>query len=120
MVTGLAFILRRAHSDQEPVLVLVDGRVWEGHIQDLALDTVVAVVRPVGTQGSYTEQRWHLDQIADMSLRSLEGDEQEAEDELFANARLMVQQAREYGEMSLAERLLKERATREEQHHGRG
>lgn len=116
-MSDIAFILD-AYNRQEAVLFLVDGRVWEGQVQSCLLGTVVAVVRPVGNTGSYTERRWHLDEIADMSLRSPEGDEQ-VEDELFASARLMVEQAREYGEMSLAERMLKERAVREEQH-GRG
>jgi hypothetical protein len=105
----LDFILEAAES-QEPVLFLVDGEVWEGRIESCLDGVVAAVVRPIRQTQPYTGQHWSLDQIADMGKREPEGDE-DAEDELFVSARLMVQQAREYGEMSLAERILK---TREE------
>jgi hypothetical protein len=105
----LDFILEAAES-QEPVLFLVDGEVWEGHIESCLDGVVDAVVRPIRQTQPYTGQRWSLDQIADMGRREPEGDD-EAEDELFRSARRMVDQAREYGEMSLAERILRQRAT---------
>jgi hypothetical protein len=96
--------------NQEPMLFLVDGEVWEGHIADCTDGVVCAVVRRIRQTRPYTERRWRLEQIADMGKQEPEQDD-EPEDELLAGARLMVQQAREYGEMSLAERILRNRAT---------
>lgn len=112
-----AFILEAAES-QAPVLFLVDGRVWEGHIQSCLDGLVVAVARPAGQSLPSAEQRWRLEEIVQMGPAESSGDDGEDEDELFTQARLMAEQARDYGEMSLAERLLKERDRRRS--HGRG
>jgi hypothetical protein len=105
----LDFVLEAAET-QEPALFLVDGEVWEGHVAGCAGGVVDAVVRPIRQTQPYTGQRWSLDQIAHVGKREPEDDD-EAEDELFRSARLMVEQAREYSEMSLAERILRNRAT---------
>lgn len=109
----VAFILD-ALDDQEPLLFLVAGEVWEGHMQSCVEGAVVAVVRQAGATHPYGERRWRLEDIADMARREPEGDDDEEDDGLFAQARRMTELARDYGEMSLAERLLKDRAMREE------
>lgn len=104
-----------AIAGQEPMLFLVDGRVWEGHIESCLAGDLAAVVRPVGTRTPRVGQRWRLDAITEMARQEPEGDD-EPEDELLGAARRMTEQAREYGELSLAERLLRDRETRKEQH----
>jgi hypothetical protein len=94
-------------SEQAPALLAVDGVVYEGHIQSCHGGTVVAVARSVGSRQPRAEYRWAL---ADVQLaRQVEPESVEEADELQLQARELVEVAREYGELSLAERVLRER-----------
>jgi hypothetical protein len=68
--------------------------------------TVVAVARSVGSRQPRAEYRWALGDV--QLARQVEPESVEA-DELQLQARELVEVAREYGELSLAERVLRER-----------
>jgi hypothetical protein len=108
----VAMILRVVDG-QEPMLFLVDGQVWEGHITSCLMGELVAVVRLVGTRTPRIEQRWRLDAVTEMARGEPDGDEP-VEDELLARARGMIEQAREYSELTLAERVLRDHRIREQ------
>jgi hypothetical protein len=94
-------------AEQAPALVAVDGVVYEGYIQSCLRGTVVAVARPVGARGPRAEYQWKL---ADVQIgRQVEAESVEEADELQLRARELAEQ---FGELSLAERVLSERARR--------
>jgi hypothetical protein len=93
-------------SEQAPALLAVDGVVYEGHIQSCHRGTVVAVARSVGSRQPRAEYRWALGDV--QLARQVEPESVEA-DELQLQARELAEAAREYGELSLAERVLRER-----------
>src|SRR4051812_33699763 len=91
-------------AEQAPALLAVDGVVYEGHIQSCLRGTVVAVARPVGRGQPRAEYQWRL---ADVQIgRQVEPESVEEADELQMQARELAEAAREYGELSLAERVL--------------
>jgi hypothetical protein len=109
----LQFILDAAAS-QERVIFLVDGRVWEGHIESCLDGVLTAVARMVASAHPFTIQRWDLTEIADMAAQEPQGDDAGDDDELLTQARELMDQARSYEELSLAERLVRDRIPREE------
>jgi hypothetical protein len=101
----LADFLFSVAASQERVALLVDGIVWEGHIASCVGGTVVAVCRPAGMQRSFEEKRWQLAEIEQMG-RLETADELETRDPLQDYARNLMDQARAYSELSLAEQLV--------------
>lgn len=108
-------ILLHAALELEPMLVLADGRVWEGHVRSCAAGSVRAVMRPVGSGEPLVEKSWSVFEIDDVGRQEYQQDgDEEPEDELLVQARAMVAQAREVGELSLAERLVRDRLRRQD------
>lgn len=94
---------------QERIVLLVEGVVWEGHVEEALAGTVVAAVRPVGLGRPFERKRWTLaeiDQIA-RAEDTVEADEEDV-DPLVQYARHLAEKARAYSGLTLAERLVRE------------
>jgi hypothetical protein len=92
-------------STQERIALLVEGIVWEGHVQSCIGGTVVAIVRPAGMERSFEEKAWQLEEIEQMGR--LDDEPQDVRDDpLQVYARRLRDQARAHGELSLAERIV--------------
>lgn len=97
-------------ADQAPALFVVDGVGYEGHVESCVGGTVVAVARPAGG-GERTRYQWQFAQITDFGPADERPAAEEDEDPMMQQARELAARAHEYSELSLAERLLRGRAT---------
>jgi hypothetical protein len=97
-------------ADQAPALFAVDGRVYEGRIESCLRGQLTAVTRAYGTRDEYRRCSWLLHEI-DIAPVEAEAPADD-EDLLIEQARAMSAQAKEYDELSLAERLVADRIPR--------
>lgn len=103
--------------DQAPALFVVDGVGYEGHVESCVSGTVVAVARPIGGGGERTRHQWQFAEIEDFGPADVPAAEAD-EDPMMMQARELAARAHEYSELSLAERLLRGRATQGGRNHG--
>lgn len=96
-------------AEQAPALIVVDGTVYEAHVQSCLQGEIVAVARPYGTRDPRQEYRWELRVIDDIGRLEPGSAEDGNEDPLMVTARELAAQAQVYDGLSLAERLVAER-----------
>lgn len=113
--------VQSAAETQERVLLNVAGVAWEGHVAMFVAGMVVAVARRIGSGQPLHHQEWPLEDVKEV-VTAEQTDSAAAtsddDDELFKAARGMVEQAREYEGLSLAERLLRDANARKGKHDG--
>lgn len=94
--------------EQAPALLVVDGVVYEGHLQSCVRGVVTAVVRAHGTHVAREALHWPLVEISDVGRADEPAEE--PEDPLIGVARELAAAA----DGSLAEILLRTHTTRRE------
>ena len=103
-------LLARLVDEQAPALFVVSNAGYAGHALALHGEQLVVYVRPVLCDAERAMAVWDVAEIQDVGPAQAPP-AAEHEDPMMQTARELVARAREYSQLSLAERLLRAKAT---------